>query len=799
MIAYDNCALFVGVADYSAFDVSIGDAPGASDLSGALADALAFYRICRELEIPAENMRILTSPRLDAKKEGIPAACLGDATRASILDGLAWLAGRLSAEGRPPGLFTYSGHGDTLEGQGLVICPSDTAGPNLKGSILYTQIQAIFAEQDAAANLTVILDTCHAGAARAGRGRRSGSLSRRALKGRPGGAPVLGSRMIAACEPTDLAWRGQFSGVGRGALSWAVAATLEQWSPRAVGRHVELDLSYGELVERAQGLLATLSFEQTPVLSGRPGTARAPFFHAGVGPGKQGTSDAPTAPRDAGQIIPDVKIRLTASWYEGAWSIVSVGEEPPKGSGYNRQTEYWALDANFGTSHREGDQLTFALDAPGSSGQPAVFTNPTDSLWTPMDSTPPVAFFGMDATGTFPIGVVFDQGAAGGWTGDVTWYAAAKEGSTGPSGYIINPPPKSQQILTYGAPPALSAGDSWFMMKLPALIWGSSPTQLEPVASYGVGMTTTAGGTLYLASHYLASDGKHYIHIFTSPDGVSFGDPQSGPGYDNDPDHGPASYGAPALAALGDDIYLMYYSASKAMRWSILVSGEGWDPRSVAKVTYCDSAGDRVGLYAGGPPALAVYPGSSDGLLLCLACQKKSNSKDILTAVLKNGEDLWSDVSSGVGIQDAAGAPALATLDAGSGPTLFLAYPSTEGDIQVFKATTVTATKIAWDTEAIATLPRPSDSLSWMSASLSVWQGQLVMTCRSSDGHVWACFSPDGVTWSGYQDLASQVPDVATAIAPAVSAIGSTLVIGFAASSYGTPHALATTSQPVEG
>lgn len=753
MIAFDNCALFIGVADYSAFDASIGQPKGTSDLPGARADALAFYRICTGLGIPAENMRILTSPRLDAEKDGVPAECLGDATHASILSGIEWLASRLGSSSRPPGLFTYAGHGDCPEGQGLVICPSDTTGPNLTGAIPYSQIQSIFEAEKAMANLTSILDTCHSGAATAGMGRSAGSLTRRNLKALlAGGVPSLGDRVIAACEPAQFAWRGRFSGVGRGALSWAVASTLEQWSPRAQGQSVELDLSYGELLERTKSLLSALSFEQIPVLRGRPGTARTPFFHSGRGPGKEGTSEDPTALRLSEQVMPDVKVLLTGSWWSGNWPVVSVGETPPSTT-YNLQTEYWALDSNF-SSHNptSGNTITFSLGSYGTAGQAVPLTNPRVSLWTQLSATPEGSFY----VGTAPatgnsIALAFNNltspGTGKAWTGNLTWYAVAPTNSSGPPGSIIAPTSTSPQTLTYGALPSPGTGNSWFTMTLPALIWGSAPHQVTQSTSVGAAMATM-NGTLSLVS---AKDGGGDIQQFTSTDGARWSGPVE-TGVSS------SSY-APGLAALGSTLYMVYATGSGTHFHQRTFDGTRWSGITDTNISAMSS------------PALANANG-----VLCLAYQVRGNATEIGTRVWN--DNAWTNEVL-AGTSAANGAPSLAWFNG----KLYLAFPDTSNNIQIYKATSVGTEGITWPTSGnpVATLTPPGGSL-WMSASLSVWQGQLVLTYQDATGNVWACFSSDGTTWSGYQNLTMQIRAVSTTSPPAAGSIGSapqTLVLAF--------------------
>src|SRR5687768_6024996 len=64
MASVDNLALFIGVNDYSAFDVSTGKDKGASNLLGSRNDAIVFWHVCRLIGVPPANIRILTSPRL---------------------------------------------------------------------------------------------------------------------------------------------------------------------------------------------------------------------------------------------------------------------------------------------------------------------------------------------------------------------------------------------------------------------------------------------------------------------------------------------------------------------------------------------------------------------------------------------------------------------------------------------------------------------------------------------------------------------------------------------------------------
>src|SRR5262245_1396125 len=124
MEANNGYALIIGVGDYSAFDASMNQPAGTSDLAGSTNDARALFAMCRLLRIPAENIRVLASPRLRPEDlgDGATAANLGDATHDAILDGARWLASKLDGPSRPTGILTWSGHGDFDEARGLLLC-----------------------------------------------------------------------------------------------------------------------------------------------------------------------------------------------------------------------------------------------------------------------------------------------------------------------------------------------------------------------------------------------------------------------------------------------------------------------------------------------------------------------------------------------------------------------------------------------------------------------------------------------------------------------------------------------------
>jgi hypothetical protein len=733
MLAPENCALFIGVEDYSLFDESLGQPAGTSHLPGGRADVLAFFRICRDMGIPVENLRICTSPKLDPSQVGdLPPECLYDATSAAIREGLAWLAGRLGAESRPAGLLSYSGHGDWLEGRGLVLCPSDTTGPNLTNAVPFDEIEALFQEQQAAANLTVVLDTCHAGAATERAGRRAGSLTGRSLPAALTDViPALGDRVLAACGPAELAWRGRFSGLYRGAFSWAVGSTLEQWTPRMDGRNVELDLSYEELLDRTRRLLSSLDFSQSPQLLGKLGTGQLPFLHGAK------------KPDIILQVDPDYKVGITLSWYTSLpWTVVSVGGYSPAGSGYNLSTEYWALDSTFLSQLGRavpGGTLTMTPQSYTSPWPAAPLTNPTISIWSPSSAPSGARFWYSNVTTNTYIGLSFNLTAGTPWTGTITWYVAAPTGTTPPDSIVG----ATTTAFTYtSTTPSLPSGYSWFTMRLPALVWASAPTVADS-SSAVLGTALATAGIVVCLAYIQSASGT--VRSRTSTNGTTWGSSVGA--------IATGAQGSPGVAALGSTFHLAY-NVSGTLQHRTSTDGMNW-------------TGTGTITTSSGSPSLATVVSASS--TLCAAYQSGGNSSHIHTRAW-NGAS-WSTPSTAT--SSATGAGSIAAL----GSSLYLAVPTSSG-FSIFRATSVSTSGIAWPGSATATITPPSGS-TWTGPGLSAWQGQLVLTFKDQAGQVWACFSPDGVSWSGYQNLTSQIPAVATNAPMSAGALGTRLILAF--------------------
>ena len=192
----------------------------------------------------------------------------------------------LAQASKPTALLTYSGHGDWVAGQGLVLCPSDVAQApegKLAHAVSFHDLNERLAAH--ADNLTVVLDTCHSGAepglpglngASSGKGttltsRRLSTLPGLRARGTARELVELSGRVLAAARRDQVAYQSRFEGEYHGVFSWAVATALGQWRATQESGYVRFDVSYGKLVETAERLISALWLDQNPELHGPSG------------------------------------------------------------------------------------------------------------------------------------------------------------------------------------------------------------------------------------------------------------------------------------------------------------------------------------------------------------------------------------------------------------------------------------------------------------------------------------------------------------------------------------------------
>lgn len=423
-------ALLIGVNDYSAFDKSEGNPRGKSDLPGSVNDVQAWWTLCKALGFQPENIRVLTSPAIHSDKlVGAGAHTTGEATEAGIRAGVEWLTKHLGGDEAAVGLLTYSGHGDFSESKGLVLCPTDVAGEELRHSIAYADLQKLIAVHKAGENLTVVLDACHAGGTST-KERKALSLrgnevpSSVSLRG--GGAGEIATRVYAASSLGGSAYQAEFAGRFHGAFTWALTSTLEQWKAVEQGESLRLTVSYGEALRRASGLLATLSFDQLPSVGGAPNVANLAVLQRGLTP--QPTSPEPNMKPIPMEIDPgerDYRV-YTFVWNSNTLGSVLIPNNSNPGGSLLAGTEYWYMTSNITTTYHQTNLVVSWVDytwATTPSLGTLSFTMPQSASWS-SSSAPSSGTMTFVKNGQFGVALVWGlTNASGVWGGQLDWYS----------------------------------------------------------------------------------------------------------------------------------------------------------------------------------------------------------------------------------------------------------------------------------------------------------------------------------------------------------------------------------------
>jgi hypothetical protein len=350
-----KAALLVGVNDYAAYDASLANALGTSNLRGALADVKCWYVNARRLGIPAENIEVRTSPLLTAADMPIDATGtrFGPATHDAILDGVQALGARLGSGGLAQGLLTWSGHGAS-GADGALLCPSDVTGTTLENAISYTKLAAALDAHVPAHALTIVLDTCHAAPSRFG-GRLLPQPTR--FLGAPGTAaatPKVRSqdRVLAACGAGGTSQEYHFQGVWHGAFTWAATTVLERWpGNESEGAHY-ISIDYAELLTRTAAVLQGAAFSQVPRWSGPEGDAAVPFGYpssAAGAPESEQANGGPLQEIDPGQQLGIYILKNLQGTSTLGYVVAAAVDQ----NGWKAGNEYWVwqnTSARFPTS-----------------------------------------------------------------------------------------------------------------------------------------------------------------------------------------------------------------------------------------------------------------------------------------------------------------------------------------------------------------------------------------------------------------------------------------------------------------
>jgi hypothetical protein len=461
MFSNDGYALLIGINDYSVFDQSTGQAKGTSDLMGSCNDVRSFWRLCRLLGMKPGHLRVLSSPPIDFHElEGASSENVLPATEAEIKNGVAWLSSHLGHGSRPTGLLTYSGHGDWLADEGLVLCPSDVADGgsagadvSLQHAVSFRSINEVLAKHDAAENLTVVLDTCHSGGSspvkRSARSRKTGhplSLTARPISdiaqvvlartARPV-VEALSGRVLAAAGRDQVAYQSMFDGHFRGVFSWAICSTLEQWKPTQEGHNVRVDLSYDKLLETSQRLITALWFNQTPELHGPIGIGALAVLHQGLHGHPGETKELPDGGFKTEELDSGVRdyLKYTITNSVGTVLGVVIATNTAGGGIYDANYEYWYMYSNVSMSAAvtiTSGPSQYWSTPPTDLGTLSFRTNRIPS-WT--SSTPRGTL--LLETNAFTgqrIGMKWAMSESGGvWTGTITWWNSLTGNLFGPS------------------------------------------------------------------------------------------------------------------------------------------------------------------------------------------------------------------------------------------------------------------------------------------------------------------------------------------------------------------------------
>lgn len=281
MSSPQRLALIVGVNDYSAFDTSLAQEPGTSDLDAAVRDALSYAGLAVRGGMPRSQIRLLLAPRKAPSTEGLPADLdIRPATRAELLAGLRWLAEGLAADAEAVGLFAFAGCGAT-DGEELFLCGSDTTGLRIpevdedgdeieqiapENAVSFTEIQAALGDASKVGALTVFLDACYAqGAPR--RGAKARALVSRHIAGQLAERRLqLDAAVICAAAANDIALEYDFVETRCGVLSQSVEMVLGRFSTGEDA--LPFHISAATLVARAAALTAAHGVDQWPVALG---------------------------------------------------------------------------------------------------------------------------------------------------------------------------------------------------------------------------------------------------------------------------------------------------------------------------------------------------------------------------------------------------------------------------------------------------------------------------------------------------------------------------------------------------
>jgi hypothetical protein len=274
--------------------------------------------------------------------------------------------------------------------QNLSRLPTQTGLPAPTLSRVITPVHLILALGPSAERVTMILDTCHAGGPSEG---LQGSLAGHAWID-----AGLSCRVVSASQSGQTAAEARIGDRRIGAATWALTQVLSRWGRVEDGDGTALGIRNGDLVHRANLLLAALSFRQqlsfhAPTPARGPSIADLAFF--GLSAATPTTSD-PSADSGGLQISsdnPGVAPSLTI------WRITQGGTLRAALLAVGTDAPAWTFTVN-GVQRTYAPNTLSVLSTPGDiaqlAGQPFQMTMASwDGVGpAPLPFTGPVTTFG---------------------------------------------------------------------------------------------------------------------------------------------------------------------------------------------------------------------------------------------------------------------------------------------------------------------------------------------------------------------------------------------------------------------
>ncbi len=310
-------ALIVGINDYG----------GADDLRGGVPDARAWVHLALEMGIPGPNITVLTRPQLDgsdwagdSRAAGIR---FGDAARADLVGEARRLALKMGRAGEAKAMITFSGHGSWDAKRCAMLVPADGIADAGKRISLEAMLD-LFETRAARTDVTFFIDACHAARVSGEQRARARSIVGDAV---PADAQMCALRrggdiLLSATQPQSLSHEIEVGGEYRGAFSWAITSLLDRWGVRSAGIDPDFDISYADLLDRANQLLTAMEVAQPPQYSGPAWARQRAVLSSRLADAPDGTPDE-VAVREINPITGWYQIQTSAGDYAGGVTVSS--------------------------------------------------------------------------------------------------------------------------------------------------------------------------------------------------------------------------------------------------------------------------------------------------------------------------------------------------------------------------------------------------------------------------------------------------------------------------------------------